>query len=143
MLISGNLGNAMNLSSLGLYDTMWRKRIEEEQVEEEEELPTHFNTTKSLQFLVISTDKLSARYTGDGQHGNDVGAIQGNHPAPVKRTLYYFEILIKDRGVKGFISIGFTDEKFKTSRQPGYVIYLLLFDLWKHYLSLDFIISII
>jgi hypothetical protein len=69
--------------------------------------------------LVISTDKLSARYTGDGQHGNDVGAIQANYPAPVRRTLYYFEIVIKDKGVKGYISIGFTDEKFKTSRQPG------------------------
>ena len=116
MLVSGN---AINVSSLGLYETMWRKRIEDEQAEEEEEMPTHINTTKSLQSLLISTDKLLARYTGDGKHGNDVGVVQGNHPAPVRRTLYYFEILIKDRGVKGCISIGFTDENFKTSRQPG------------------------
>ncbi|KAJ7522175.1 hypothetical protein O6H91_19G086200 [Diphasiastrum complanatum] len=88
--------------------------------EEEEASPTHLNTSTCGHFLVVSTDKLSARYTGEGRHGNDVGAIQGNRPAPSRRLVYYFEISVKDRGQKGYISIGFTNENFKTSRQPGW-----------------------
>ncbi|MCO5576532.1 hypothetical protein L7F22_030343 [Adiantum nelumboides] len=114
--------NSVNVvaDALSLYDFGGRKASEEEEMEEEEEAPTHINTKRSLQFLVVSVDKLSAKYTGEGQHANDVGAFQGNRPAPVRRILYYFEIYIKDRGNKGTISIGFTDEHFKTSRQPGW-----------------------
>ncbi|BBN00100.1 Ran-binding protein 9/10 [Marchantia polymorpha subsp. ruderalis] len=106
-------GGSRNLYSL--YD--WRRP---EPKPEEEEVPTHLNTTTCGHFLVISTDKLSARYNGDGQHGHDVGAIQSNRPAPHQRLLYYFEISLKDRGQRGVISIGFTDENFKMSRQPGW-----------------------
>ncbi|CAM6100520.1 unnamed protein product [Calypogeia fissa] len=109
----GTGGGTQNL--LGLYD--WRRA---EPKFEEEEVPTHLNTSTCGHFLVISTDKLSAKYTGAAQHGNDVGAIQGNRPAPHQRLLYYFEITLKDRGQKGRISIGFTDENFKMSRQPGW-----------------------
>lgn len=119
MLASANAMPSLT-DGLSLYDSVWRKRIEEEEMEEDEEAPSHINTTKSLQFLAISTDKLSAKYTGEGKHANDVGAVQGNRPAPVRRMLYYFEISIKDRGLRGVISIGFTDENFKTGRQPGW-----------------------
>lgn len=114
--------NSLNVvaDALSLYDSGGRRAPEEEEMEEEEEAPTHINTKRSLQFLVVSVDKLSAKYTGEGQHGHDVGAFQGNRPAPVRRILYYFEIYIKDRGNKGTISIGFTDEHFKTCRQVGW-----------------------
>eukprot|EP00249_Psilotum_nudum_P007140 c20336_g1_i1 orf=333-1706(+) len=98
----------------------WQKGSDDDDMDEEEDVPTHLNTNTSLQFLVVSTDKLSAKYIGEGQHGNDVGAIQGNRCAPCRRLLYYFEISIKDRGQKGFISIGFSDEHFKTGRQTGW-----------------------
>ncbi len=87
---------------------------------EEEEAPTHLNTSTCGHFLVITTDKLCAKYTGEGLHGNDVGVIQGNQAAPCHRLLYYFEITVKDRGLKGYIGIGFTDEHFRNSRQPGW-----------------------
>ncbi|KAH6558371.1 hypothetical protein KP509_1Z067400 [Ceratopteris richardii] len=106
--------------ALTLYDFGPKRAADDDEMEEEEEAPTHINTKRSLQFLVVSVDKLSAKYTGDGKHANDVGAIQGNRPAPVRRLLYYFEIYIKDRGNRGTISIGFTDEHFKTTRQPGW-----------------------
>ena len=103
----------------GAPSFMQRARAEEEGDDAEEE-PTQLNTSTCSLYLVVSTDKLTARYTGDGRHGNDVGAIQANRPAPCHRLLYYFEMTVKDRGQKGYTTIGFTDEHFKNSRQPGW-----------------------
>ncbi|KAF5732798.1 ran-binding protein 10-like [Tripterygium wilfordii] len=87
----------------------------------EEELPTELNTINSSGgFLVVSTDKLSVKYTSVNLHGHDVGVVQANKPAPVKRLVYYFEIFVKNAGVKGQIAIGFTSESFKMRRQPGW-----------------------
>lgn len=89
--------------------------------EEEEESPTELNTINSSGgFLVISQDKLSIKYTSVHLHGHDVGVVQANKPAPVKRLVYYFEIYVKDAGDKGQIAIGFTNESFKMRRQPGW-----------------------
>lgn len=88
--------------------------------EEEEEAPTELNTINSSGgFLVVSPDKLSVKYTSVNLHGHDVGVVQANKPAPVKRLVYYFEIYVKDAGAKGQIGIGFTNETFKMRRQPG------------------------
>lgn len=90
-------------------------------MDEDEESPTELNTINSSGgFLVVSPDKLSARYTNVNLHGHDVGVVQANKPAPVKRLVYYFEIYVKDAGTKGQISIGFTTENFKMRRQPGW-----------------------
>lgn len=92
----------------------------EEEDFEEEEVPTELNTINSSGgFLVVSPDKLSVKYTGVNLHGHDVGVVQANKPAPVKRLVYYFEIYVKDAGAKGQIAIGFTSESFKMRRQPG------------------------
>lgn len=84
-------------------------------------LPTELNTINSSGgFLVVSPDKLSVQYTNVNLHGHDVGVIQANRPAPVKRLMYYFEIMVKNAGTKGQIAIGFTNESFKMRRQPGW-----------------------
>lgn len=89
-------------------------------MDEDEEEPTELNTINSSGgFLVVSPEKLSVKYTSVNLHGHDVGVVQANRPAPVKRLLYYFEILVKDAGAKGQIAIGFTSENFKMRRQPG------------------------
>eukprot|EP00252_Welwitschia_mirabilis_P004656 TRINITY_DN14955_c0_g1_i1.p1 TRINITY_DN14955_c0_g1~~TRINITY_DN14955_c0_g1_i1.p1 ORF type:complete len:458 (-),score=92.78 TRINITY_DN14955_c0_g1_i1:28-1401(-) len=98
----------------------WRTGKQDLKEEEDEEVPTHLNTTSTSQFLNLSKDKLSVTYIGNALHGNDVGAIQANCPAPVKRLIYYFEIYVRNKGEKGNVSIGFTDERFKNSRQPGW-----------------------
>ncbi|XP_002521831.2 ran-binding protein M homolog [Ricinus communis] len=96
-----------------------RMMEDEEDVREEE--PTELNTINSSGgFIVISTDKLSVKYTSVNLHGHDVGAVQANKPAPVKRLVYYFEIFIKNSGAKGQIAIGFTNDTFKMRRQPGW-----------------------
>ncbi|KAG5137514.1 hypothetical protein AAZX31_08G234000 [Glycine max] len=98
-----------------------KEKEEEEEEEEEEEAPRELNTINSSGgFVVVSTDKLSVKYTSVNLHGHDVGVIQANKPAPTKRLMYYFEIHVKDAGVKGQIAIGFTCETFKMRRQPGW-----------------------
>ncbi|KAK6246573.1 hypothetical protein SCA6_009663 [Theobroma cacao] len=100
-----------------------------EMEEDEEEAPKELNTINSSGgFLFVATDKLSVKYTSVNLHGHDVGVVQANKPAPVKRLLYYFEIYVKDAGAKGQIAIGFTQESFKMRRQPGSIEFLSGFE---------------
>lgn len=73
----------------------------------------------------VEKDKLTVRYTGQGAHNNDVGAIQGNRPVPRKRRVYYYEVTVLDAGSKGLIGVGFADKNFKMGKQPGWVLHLL------------------
>lgn len=88
-----------------------------------EESPTELNTFNSSGgFMIVSTRKLSVRYTSVGLHGHDVGVVQANVPAPVKRIVYYFEMTVENAGAKGQVAIGFTTHSFKKKRQPGLVL---------------------
>ncbi|GLT77566.1 hypothetical protein SLA2020_491360 [Shorea laevis] len=90
-------------------------------MDEDEEAPTELNTINSSGgFMVVAPDKLSMKYPSVNLHGHDVGVVQANKPAPMKRLVYYFEIFVKDAGVKGQMGIGFTRENFKMRRQPGW-----------------------
>ena len=83
--------------------------------------PRKLNTRNCGPFLAVAPDKLSARYDGNGAHGNDVGAVQADAPVPDDVAVYYFELRVVSAGARGCIGIGFTDKDFKTSRQPGCV----------------------
>ncbi|XP_048331533.1 ran-binding protein M homolog isoform X3 [Ziziphus jujuba] len=116
--------NSKSGQDLGLY-FLERSRLGSAQgpcdMDEDEEAPTELNTINSSGgFLVVSPDKLSVKYTNVNLHGHDVGVVQANKQAPVKRLVYYFEIFVKDAGTKGQIAIGFTSESFKMRRQPGW-----------------------
>ena len=85
-----------------------------------EEEPTELDTFNSSgMFSVVLSDKLSVQYPTVNLHGHDVGVVQANKPAPLKRLVYYFEIFVKNAGAKGQIAIGFTASGFKMRRQPG------------------------
>ncbi|KAG6431980.1 hypothetical protein SASPL_103552 [Salvia splendens] len=89
--------------------------------DEEEEQPTALDTLNSSGgFSVVGPDKLSLLYPNVNLHRHDVGVVQANHSAPLKRMLYYFEIYVKNAGAKGQIAIGFTTSAFKVRRQPGW-----------------------
>ncbi|KZV50916.1 ran-binding protein 10 [Dorcoceras hygrometricum] len=86
-----------------------------------EEAPTALDTVNSSGgFSLVGPDKLSVSYPSVNLHGHDVGVVQANRPAPMKRLVYYFEILVKNAGAKGQIAIGFTTSAFKLRRQPGW-----------------------
>lgn len=84
-------------------------------------VPTELNTSNHGPSLEIGKDKLTVRYTGDGRHPNDVGAIQANLPLPTNQLVYYFEMTVLNHGEHGRIALGFTEKSFKLTRQPGYV----------------------
>ncbi|KAL6525248.1 hypothetical protein OROMI_030841 [Orobanche minor] len=100
--------------------------------DEGEETPTALDTLHSSSgFSVVGPDKLSLLYPIVNMHGYDVGVVQANHPAPLKRLLYYFEIYVKNAGTKGQIAIGFTTSAFKLRRQPGIFFRASVFDSWE------------
>lgn len=108
---------------LSLWRLNAKSSLKEEVVEEEEAVPTELDTFHSSGgFSIVLPDKLSVQYPTAHQHGHDVGVVQANRPAPVKRLVYYFEIFVKNAGAKGQIAIGFTTEGFKNKmrRQPGW-----------------------
>lgn len=76
-----------------------------------------------LSAVQVEKDKLTVKYTGQGQHNNDVGAIQGNRPVPRKRRVYYYEVGVLDAGDRGLIGVGFADKNFKMGKQPGCVLH--------------------
>ncbi|XP_061362836.1 ran-binding protein M homolog isoform X2 [Gastrolobium bilobum] len=119
---SNGKSSRQNEEDLGLYFLdVCRRGGPTEMEEDEEEAPTELNTINSSGgFVVVSTDKLSVKYPTLNLHGHDVGVIQANKAAPTKRLIYYFEIYVKDAGVKGQIAIGFTSDTFKMRRQPGW-----------------------
>ena len=79
----------------------------------------HLDSAESFLAMQVDKDKLTARYTGQGAHSNDVGALQGDHPVPRRRRVYYYEIHVNEAGERGLIGIGFADKGFKMSKQPG------------------------
>ena len=101
----------------------WRPGPEWNKIEQgidSEPVPSHLNTINSSGlFHVVSADKMSVGYVGNQQHGHDVGVVQADCAAPVKRTAYYFEMTVKNAGLKGQMAIGFTNQQFKMRRQPG------------------------
>ncbi|KAA3453684.1 ran-binding protein 10-like [Gossypium australe] len=125
---SGKSSNFYNLNQdLGLHflelARIGSSKAPVEMEEDEEEAPKELNTINSSGgFLVVAPDKLSVKYTSVSLHGHDVGVVQADKPAPMRRLLYYFEIYVKDAGAKGQIAIGFTNEGFKMRRQPGWEV---------------------
>ncbi|KAK9826873.1 hypothetical protein WJX81_006034 [Elliptochloris bilobata] len=86
----------------------------------EEPASSEFNTASFGNFLEVAKNKLTVKYTGNGQHPNDVGAIQGNRRVPRQRSVYYYEVHVDDAGDRGLIGIGFADCSFRLQRQPGW-----------------------
>ncbi|KAI7750926.1 hypothetical protein M8C21_003091 [Ambrosia artemisiifolia] len=92
----------------------------EQDDDDDEPVPTELDTLNSSGwFSIVLPDKLSVKYPSVNLHGHDVGVVQANCPAPVKRLFYYFEMYVKNAGAKGNVAIGFTNEGFNLRRQPG------------------------
>ncbi|KAL3641428.1 hypothetical protein CASFOL_016396 [Castilleja foliolosa] len=87
--------------------------------EEREESPTELDATSSFGAVVmVGLDKLSLSYQAASSNGIEIGMVQANRPAPMKRLLYYFEIHVKNPGTMGCM-IGFTTQNPRIPLQPG------------------------
>ena len=117
---------------------MWRHNIltqlperstADEAESQEDPRPFELNTNASSSFVEVGKDRLTAKYSGAGQHGTDVGAIQTSLPVPRQSFIYYFEMTVQDKGDKGRITLGFTVKDSKLSCQPGWVTQAILVPL--------------
>ena len=93
--------------------------MEDDAAEQSEPAPTHLDPATRGSYLEVQKDKLSMRYTGTGQHQNDVGSILANRPVPRRRMVYYFECHIRSGGDRCCVGVGFAPADFKIGRQPG------------------------
>jgi hypothetical protein len=83
--------------------------------------PSQLNTEEcfSVPHVSVLRDKLSARYTGRGNHIQDVGSVRAQHPVPLHEPLYYFEVTVLDAGFRGAVTVGLSSARFNLSRQVG------------------------
>lgn len=88
-------------------------------MESPEEWPREINTSRCLQNLYVSKDKLTVKYTGHGTGTKDVGCVQANQCVPRQELAFYFEVTVKDAGERGRICIGLSDNRFPHGRLPG------------------------
>eukprot|EP01023_Acetabularia_acetabulum_P029617 TRINITY_DN27945_c0_g1_i16.p1 TRINITY_DN27945_c0_g1~~TRINITY_DN27945_c0_g1_i16.p1 ORF type:complete len:471 (+),score=48.06 TRINITY_DN27945_c0_g1_i16:188-1600(+) len=70
--------------------------------------------------LEVNNSRLQVTFVREGNHENDVGSIQADKPVPTLCRVYYFEMLIKNKGERGKFVIGFTDKRFNHGRMPGW-----------------------
>jgi len=67
----------------------------------------------------VLKDTVTARYTGRGNHSNDVGTVRGDKPVPSNIELYYFEVTVVNAGEHGKITVGLVSEDASSNLQPG------------------------
>mmetsp|Transcript_40936 Transcript_40936/g.79709 ORF Transcript_40936/g.79709 Transcript_40936/m.79709 type:complete len:510 (-) Transcript_40936:276-1805(-) len=83
------------------------------------EYPSEFDTRDYPHTVEIRKDKISAKYTGVGNHSNDFGSVRTNKPVPAGIQIYYFEVEIVNAGRQASIAIGFSTKDFPLTRQVG------------------------
>ncbi|CAG8621324.1 15258_t:CDS:2 [Funneliformis mosseae] len=81
-------------------------------------LPTRLNKHDSEPRLQVSDDGLIIRCKSDGY--GDAGAIRANRYVPPELGLFYYEIVIIDRGVHGRIGLGFCEPDIPLNSMPGW-----------------------
>ncbi|THH09416.1 hypothetical protein EW145_g2025 [Phellinidium pouzarii] len=84
-------------------------------------LPTRWNEQDRNKFLHISGDGRNLHYHGPTSQGEkDAAAARANYPVQPACGIYYYEVTILDKGLKGHISVGFSYAGVRLSRLPGW-----------------------
>lgn len=67
------------------------------------------------------TDPAARRIAGSAKYGDrDAAAVRTNRPVPPQCGIYYYEITITDKGLSGYIGLGFSHRDVKLTRLPGW-----------------------
>jgi hypothetical protein len=77
--------------------------------------------TVPLASVQVLGDGLTVRYRSMSSRNSQklVGSAQADQPVPRRRSVYYYEVTVKDRGDEGRIRVGFADASNEHGRQPG------------------------
>ncbi|KAJ4917260.1 SPla/RYanodine receptor (SPRY) domain-containing protein [Raphanus sativus] len=115
---NGDAGNGQDLF-LHFLDKVRLSRGDAMEESEGEESPTELNTINSAGgFLIVSPDKLSVKYTNTNLHGDDVGVVQANKPAPFK-CLTTSRFLLRMLALKGKSRLVSLRRASKCADNPG------------------------
>ncbi|KDE02423.1 hypothetical protein MVLG_07019 [Microbotryum lychnidis-dioicae p1A1 Lamole] len=84
-------------------------------------LPTCFDDNDKCALIDLSSDGLTVSFSGSAKYGDrDAAAVRTNRPIPPQTAVYYFEVIILDKGAQGYIGIGFSHRNVSLSRLPGW-----------------------
>ncbi|KAK4004804.1 ran-binding protein 9 isoform X3 [Daphnia magna] len=82
-------------------------------------LPTSWSCKDKDNFIKLSHMQLRAHYKGYSLSVKDTSCVRSDHPIPLACGLYYFEVKVIDKGIKGSIAIGIGTKKMNLSVLPG------------------------
>ncbi|KAI9561190.1 hypothetical protein GHT06_012146 [Daphnia sinensis] len=82
-------------------------------------LPSSWSCTDKNNFIKLSHMHLRAHYKGYSRSVKDTSCVRSDHPIPLACGLYYFEVKVIDKGIKGSIAIGIGTKKMNLSILPG------------------------
>ncbi|ORY67939.1 concanavalin A-like lectin/glucanase domain-containing protein [Leucosporidium creatinivorum] len=84
-------------------------------------LPTCWDEGDKCNLIELSTDGLGVNFAGSAKYGDrDAAAVRTNRSVPVQAGVYYYEVTITDKGLSGYIGIGFSHREVSLSRLPGW-----------------------
>ena len=91
-------------------------------------VPSALSSRDKSPWILLSDSGLKASYNGMGKSDADAAAVRSNLTIPSRLGVYYYEVLIVDKGRDGFIAIGFCKDKVALSRLPGMYLTKRLFE---------------
>lgn len=83
-------------------------------------IPTCWSEQHKYNLLELADHGLKVKYTGAGKNDQDSASVRANHSIPSASAVYYFEVLVVDKGRDGFIGIGLSQETVSLNRLPGW-----------------------
>ena len=83
-------------------------------------LPNSFNSEDRSNRIQVSPDGLLISYVGPGRNDSDAAAIRSNVPVPPQVGIYYFEVMVVNRGRDGFIAVGYAIKSASLNRLTGW-----------------------
>ncbi|KDQ19805.1 hypothetical protein BOTBODRAFT_378313 [Botryobasidium botryosum FD-172 SS1] len=89
--------------------------------EEVLKLPTRWNELDRFPPLTVGTDGREISFLGNVTPGErEAAAVRADNPIPPACGIYYYEVEILNKGVKGHIGIGFGTKGVQLNRLPGW-----------------------
>ncbi|XP_004344420.1 KB07 protein [Capsaspora owczarzaki ATCC 30864] len=83
-------------------------------------LPSAWNPKDKFNLLELSHNNCKVTYKGQGKGDTDAAAVRANAFIPPECGVYYFEMLVRDKGREGYIGVGVATSNVSLNRLPGW-----------------------